>query len=84
MMLDSAMTVSEDLAGLLGGSVMAVLPVGAMEQHGPHLPLTTDTILATGVARRIAEGKTERETTRCIKRFIARRVWRLLEHPERT
>jgi transposase len=36
------------------------------------------------VARRTAEGKTERETNRCIKRFIARRVWRLLEHPERT
>jgi transposase len=34
------------------------------------------------VARRTAEGKTERETTRCIKRFIARRVWRLLEHAE--
>jgi len=34
------------------------------------------------VDRRTAEGKTERETTRCIKRFIARRVWRLLEHPE--
>ena len=33
------------------------------------------------IARRIAEGKTEREAIRCIKRFIARRVWRLLEHP---
>ena len=32
------------------------------------------------IARRVAEGKTEREAIRCIKRFIARRVWRLLEH----
>jgi transposase len=32
------------------------------------------------IARRTAEGKTEREAIRCIKRFIARRVWRLLEH----
>jgi len=32
------------------------------------------------VARRVAEGKTEREAIRCIKRYIARRVWRLLEH----
>ncbi len=32
------------------------------------------------VARRVAEGKTEREAIRCIKRFLARRVWRLLEH----
>ncbi len=33
------------------------------------------------IARRTADGKTEREAIRCIKRFIARRVWRLLEHP---
>jgi transposase len=34
------------------------------------------------IARRVAEGKTEREAIRCIKRFLARRVWRLLEHPD--
>ncbi len=34
--------------------------------------------------RRRAEGKTDRETRRCIKRYIARRVWRLLEHPPTT
>jgi transposase len=33
------------------------------------------------IARRTTAGKTEREAIRCIKRFIARRVWRLLEHP---
>ena len=32
--------------------------------------------------RRTAHGKTKREATRCLKRFIARRVWRLLEHPK--
>lgn len=36
------------------------------------------------IARRTAEGKTERETIRCLKRFIARRVWRLLEHSNNT
>jgi creatinine amidohydrolase len=35
--------------------LIAILPVGAFEQHGPHLPLDTDTVLATGVARRIAD-----------------------------
>ncbi len=30
--------------------------------------------------RRRAEGKTDREITRILKRYIARRVWRLLEH----
>lgn len=35
---------------------LAVLAIGACEQHGAHLPLTTDTDMAHGVARRIAEG----------------------------
>jgi transposase len=33
------------------------------------------------IARRVTEGKTDREAIRCIKRYLARRVWRLLEHP---
>lgn len=33
------------------------------------------------VTRRRAEGKTPREIRRCLKRYIARRIWRLLEHP---
>ncbi|WP_298332578.1 creatininase family protein [Haloactinopolyspora sp.] len=32
-------------------SDIAVVPVGAFEWHGPHLPLGTDTILAEGFAR---------------------------------
>jgi transposase len=35
------------------------------------------------VARRIAEGKTIREIRRCLKRAIARRLYRLLEHNSR-
>jgi creatinine amidohydrolase len=30
------------------------LPVGATEQHGPHLPLNVDVILPTGVCERVA------------------------------
>ena len=30
-----------------------IVPVGATEQHGPHLPLDTDTYLAYEIARRI-------------------------------
>ncbi len=36
------------------------------------------------IARRISEGKTQREAIRCIKRYTARRTWRLLEHPPPT
>ncbi|MFI9772365.1 creatininase family protein [Streptomyces sp. NPDC052415] len=40
-----------------GGGVsrqVAVLPVGSFEQHGPFLPLATDTLVACAVAREIA------------------------------
>ena len=32
-----------------------VVPVGSTEQHGPHLPLDTDTRIATAVARAVAD-----------------------------
>jgi creatinine amidohydrolase len=31
-----------------------VLPVGATEQHGPHLPLNTDCLIPVGIAREVA------------------------------
>lgn len=55
-MLDAATASWEDVAAGIAGGLIAILPVGAVEQHGPHLPLLTDTVLAAGVARRIAEG----------------------------
>lgn len=33
---------------------VALVPVGALEAHGPHLPLATDVIIAEGLARRAA------------------------------
>ena len=34
---------------------VAILPVGAIEQHGPHLPLDTDAFDADYLARKVAE-----------------------------
>jgi mycofactocin precursor peptide peptidase len=34
---------------------LTVVPIGSIEQHGPHLPLDTDTAIATAVARRAAD-----------------------------
>ncbi|MFE7114468.1 creatininase family protein [Streptomyces sp. NPDC057654] len=36
-------------------ATIAVLPIGSFEQHGAHLPLTTDTLVASGVAKALAE-----------------------------
>jgi creatinine amidohydrolase len=33
---------------------VALLPVGAVEAHGPHLPLATDVVIAEGLARRLS------------------------------
>lgn len=34
---------------------VAVIPIGSIEQHGPHLPVSTDSDIVTEVSKRIAE-----------------------------
>jgi transposase len=36
------------------------------------------------IERRVREGKSRREATRCLKRYLARNLYRLLEHPPAT
>jgi len=43
--------------------------------HQPTIDYTT---------RRRADGKSSREATRCLKRYLARNHYRLLEHPPMT
>jgi creatinine amidohydrolase/Fe(II)-dependent formamide hydrolase-like protein len=46
---------SAEIATALRADSILCLPMGSMEQHGPHLPLNTDTVLAEAFSRRIVE-----------------------------
>jgi creatinine amidohydrolase len=41
----------EEVRDLDRGRTVAVLPVGALEAHGPHLPIATDVLIAQAMAR---------------------------------
>lgn len=45
---------SEEIARELKNTEVAILPVGAIEQHGPHLPLSSDVLVPVEVAKLIA------------------------------
>jgi creatinine amidohydrolase len=45
----------EEVRDLDRARAVAVLPVGAIEAHGPHLPLGTDVVIAQAMARAAAE-----------------------------
>jgi len=50
---------SAEFASLVDDATVALLPVGAIEQHGPHLPVSVDTTLATGMALEAAKRVTD-------------------------
>lgn len=41
---------SPQIPALVDGDVDILIPLGALEQHGPHLPLGTDTVIAEAIA----------------------------------
>ena len=44
-----------EIKGAVAQNRVAVLPVGTVEQHGPHLPLVTDVLTAAEMSRRAVE-----------------------------
>ncbi len=42
----------EEIAEKISNSLV-IIPVGAIEQHGPHLPINTDTIIIDAIATRV-------------------------------
>ena len=51
-MIDYRSTADEVIAS---GTDTAILPIGSTEQHGPHLPLCTDFLIAEKLCEKIAE-----------------------------
>jgi len=45
----------DQLAWDIDETAPVVIPLGSIEQHGPHMPIDTDSFLATAFARSIAE-----------------------------
>ncbi|MEM0211649.1 MAG: creatininase family protein [Candidatus Methanomethylicia archaeon] len=46
---------SEDLKEIVKFWNIVIVPVGSLEVHGPHLPLSTDTIIVEAIAKRVIE-----------------------------
>ena len=46
---------TRDQIAELAPTALAVLPTASIEQHGPHMPVVTDTLLCGTVAQRAAE-----------------------------
>ena len=67
---------ANDLRALAARDAIVFVPVGSTEQHGPHLPVQVDALLAGEVARRAARRVAEREPV-----VVAPTVWMgLAEH----
>ena len=56
-MTELATLTSPEAGELAAGGALLAVPVAATEQHGPHLPLSTDTDLAVALCARLAAAR---------------------------
>jgi creatinine amidohydrolase len=76
MELEWARLKARELRALAERDAIVVVPVAAMEQHGPHLPVMVDSLLCAEVALRTAKRVAERQPI-----VVAPTVWSgLSEH----
>ena len=67
---------AHELSSLAAKDAIVVVPVGSMEQHGPHLPVQVDALLATEVSMRAVRIVSQKEPA-----VVAPTVWcGLAEH----
>lgn len=53
--IDARKATMEEIAAYIDRYPFAILPVGSFEQHGPHLPLDTDNLIAEAMALETAK-----------------------------
>lgn len=54
-MIETRVATWPEVKEYIDRKAIAIMAYGAQEEHGPHLPLSTDTFEAAGLARRLAE-----------------------------
>lgn len=54
-------------AAIEDGTRTAIVPVGSIEQHGPHLPLGTDSYIGEAVAERVADRLGDALVAPCVR-----------------
>ena len=55
MQIEFMLNTSPELEEAIQKDAVVLVPIGQVEEHGPHLPVGTDTYIAQDVARQVAE-----------------------------